>query len=196
MLHERRAFAWGDTSPERAGYAIACGGVTSVRTPATLSDMSQYVVSLLAERPEYELREIRGQARAEVDRLLVEIDQIDQALAKQAQQAARRTPRSTRRASASGGTREMVLNALGAAGDDTTSPAQVIAALRNGGSTVQSGAIRNMIRRLVDEGEIVRVGEGAYKLPSRNGSSAESDSGAENGASEPPLTATQPQEGT
>jgi len=197
MLHEREASKWGGHVPGMCVVRNRVWGGHVCLDACYTRRMSQYVVSLLAERPEHELREIRGKARADVDRLLVEIDLMDQALAKQAQQAARRTPRSTRRASASGGTREMVLNTLGAAGGDTTSPAQVIAALREGGSTVKSGAIRNMIRRLVDEGEVVRVGEGAYKLPSRNGSTGESHTGpSENGASEPPFTAAQPQEGT
>ncbi len=71
----------------------------------------------------------------------------------------------------------------------------MIASLRAAGSTVQPGAIRNMIRRLVDEGEAVRIREGAYKLPSRNGSSAESNAGpTENETTEPPFTATESQE--
>ena len=160
--------------------------------------MSQYVVSLLAQRPEHELREIHQKAHAEVERLKLEIELIEQAIAKQAQQAARRAPRpSRRRASASGGTRERVLNAVGAGNGDTVSPAQIIAALRSDGSSVTAGAIRNMIRRLVDEGEVVRIREGVYKLASRNGSSAESNAGpTENGTTEPLLTATEAQEGT
>lgn len=139
--------------------------------------MSQYVVSLLSERPEDELRTIREKASAEVARLQVEIDQIDQALAKKAQQATRRSPRTSRRASASGGTRELVLNAVGAAGSGTVSPAQIIASLRGAGSSVSAGAIRNMIRRLVDDGEVVRIREGAYKLPSQNGSATAENNG-------------------
>jgi hypothetical protein len=147
--------------------------------------MTQYVVSLLAERPEDELRAIHEKARAEVARLQVEIDQIEQALAKQAQQQARRSPRPSRRKTASGGTRERVLEAVRGA-DDTISAAQIIAALRESGSSVTSGAIRNMVRRLVDDGEIVRIREGAYKLTSRNGSDAEPTSGpTENGAHVP-----------
>jgi hypothetical protein len=159
--------------------------------------MSQYIVSLLAQRPESELREIREKARAEVARLHVEIEQIEQALAKQAQHQARRSARPNRRKSTSGGTRERVLTVVGAATEDTTSPAQIVAAVRAQGVTVSSAAIRNMIRRLVDEGEIVRIREGAYKLTSRNGSaSQESDAErSENGTAEPLLTAATAQEG-
>jgi hypothetical protein len=172
---------------------FACGGVTRA---AILAVVSQYVVSLLAERPEHELQAIREKARAEVERLQVEIDQIDQALAKQ-QQAARRTPRRGRRSSASGGTRERVLGAVAAADGDTISPAEIIAALRSEGSTVTSGAIRNMIRRLMDEGEIVRIREGAYKTTSQNGSAEEPNLGpTENEGGEPLSPATHPQEGT
>jgi hypothetical protein len=156
--------------------------------------MTQYVVSLLSERPEHELRAIHDEARAEVARLQVEIEQIEQALAKQAQRQARRAPRSSRRKTASGGTRERVLEAVREA-PDTISAAEVITTLRTGGSSVTSGAIRNMIRRLVDDGEIVRIRAGAYKLTSRNGSQEEPDAGpTENEAVGPPLTAPAPQE--
>jgi hypothetical protein len=158
--------------------------------------MTQYVVSLLAERPEYELRTIHEEARAEVRRLQVEIEQIEQALAKQAQRQARRAPRPSRRKTASGGTRERVLQAVRNA-DDTISAAEVIATLHAGGSSVTSGAIRNMIRRLVDDGEIVRIGAGAYKLTSRNGSSAESNAGpTENGTGQPLSAAVPSQDST
>ncbi len=157
--------------------------------------MSQYVVLLLAERPEHELREIHAKARAEAAQLQVEIEQIEQALAWQAQQQARPPARPSRRNGASGGTRDRVVHAIGAADDDTISPAQIIAALRAGGSPVTAGAIRNMIRRLVDEGEVVRIREGAYKLTSRNGSPREPNLGpTKNEAGEPPSTATQLQE--
>lgn len=133
--------------------------------------MGQYVAALLAERPAHELLESRAKAQAELARLTVEVEQIDQALAKQAQQQARRPGTRGRRKGASGGTRERVIQVVRAAPGDTISPAQIIAAMRADGSSVSSGAIRNMIRRLVEEGDIDKVREGVYKLASRNGSS-------------------------
>jgi hypothetical protein len=144
--------------------------------------VSQYVVSLLAQRPAHELQESRDKARAEVARLTVEIEQIDQALAKQGQRQSRRSGPRGRRKGVSGGTRERVLDAVRSAPEDTITPAQIIAAVREGGAIVGAPAIRNMIRRLMDDDEIVRIREGVYKLASRNGSSVESNSGpTENG---------------
>jgi hypothetical protein len=158
-----------------------------------LHAMSQYVVSLLAERPEHELRATQDKARAEVERLQVEIELIEQALQRQT----RRTPRVSRSTTDGSSTRARVLDVFRARADEVVSPANVIAALREDNVTVSSGAIRNMIRRLVDDHEIEKLREGAYKLASRNGANPDAEPGlSENGAGEPPSTATQPQEGT
>lgn len=134
---------------------------------ATLETVSTpYIVKILAERPEAELRATQAQARAAIVELQVEVDQIDQALRIQAQQA-RRSSRPARKANHGGDTRESVLNALRDAEPGTTSPAAIVAAVKAEGSSVTAGAIRNMIRRLVDEGEAERVSEGVYKLASR-----------------------------
>ena len=154
-----------------------------------------YIVKVLAERPQAELRATQAEARARIVELQVEVDQIDQALHIQSQQA-RRTSRPARKPSRSGDTREGVLSAIGAAGDGTISPSQIVATVQAAGSTVTAGAIRNMIRRLVDEREVDKVRDGEYRLASRNGSTGESHAGpTENGASQPLSTAGQPQEG-
>lgn len=153
-----------------------------------------YIVKVLAERPEAELRARQEEARAKIVELQVEVDQFEQALQMRAQQT-RRGSRSARKPSRGGDTREGVLNALRAAEPDATSPAEIVAAVKAGGSQVSPGAIRNMLRRLVDEGEAEKVREGVYKLASRNGSSGESDAGrSENGTGEPLSTATGSQE--
>ena len=159
-----------------------------------LALMAHTVVSLLAERPPAELRTMLARAEQEVARLRseiahseVEVHQIEQALALQAR---REAGSSTQR----GETREQVLEAFRVASGIAT-PAQIIAALRSEGATVGSGAIRNMIRRLADDGALERVGQGRYQLPSRNGSEPNPFlEGAKNEAGEPLSAATQPQE--
>lgn len=155
-----------------------------------------YIVKVLAERPEAELRATQAEARAKIVEQQVVVDQIDQALQFKAQQA-RRTSRPARKPSRSGDTREGVLNAIGTAGSGTISPSQIVAAVQAGGSTVTAGAIRNMIRRLVDEREVEKVRDGEYRLASRNGNESNPFMGPpENGASQPLSAAGQPQEGT
>lgn len=157
---------------------------------------SQYIVSLLAQRPSEELRDTVAKVEEEIARLQIEADQMRQALRLQAQQA-RRTTRPARRGSGSGDTRSQVLDAVRHASPNSITPAAVVAAVKAEGSSVTKGAIRNMLRRLVDDGEVERVSEGIYRLPSRNGSSPESNTGSpENEAEEPLLTAVRPQEGT
>ncbi len=79
--------------------------------------------------------------------------------------------------------------------DEPVSPAAIIAHLEDTGGSPTRGAVHTMISRLVAKEELARVGQGLYKLASRNGSSEESNAGpTENGAEEPLLTAAQPQE--
>jgi hypothetical protein len=161
--------------------------------------MSQYLVSLLAKQPESELRTMQekvradqAKARAEIERLQLEDELIEDALERQTR---RTPPRAGRRSGGDGSTRARVLNVFRTHPDGVVAPASVIAALRASGSTVSSGAIRNMIRRLVEEQEVEKLREGAYKLASRNGVSPDADSGhSENGAGEPLSMVTQPQE--
>lgn len=166
---------------------MACGIIPAV---------AHTVISLLAERPEAELRKMLARAQQELARLRgeiahseVEVHQMEQALALQAR---REAGSSAQR----GETREQVLEAFRAA-SGVTSPAQIIEALRSEGATVGSGAIRNMIRRLVDDGAIERVSDGKYQLPSRNGTDPNPFlRSLENEAGEPLSAATQPQEGS
>lgn len=142
--------------------------------------MAHTVVSLLADRPENELRKMLARAQADVARLQgelarvqVEVEQLEQALAKQS----RRESAPSR----SGETREQVLEAFRAS-PGIARPAGIIDTLHAAGVTVSAGAIRNMIRRLVDEGIVEQLGGGQYRLASRNDSALEASTGpSENG---------------
>jgi hypothetical protein len=124
--------------------------------------MSTMVVDLLAARPEDELREMLDKAAAQLRRLEVEVEQLEEALARQVRRSARAG------GSARSDTRQRVLETIRDHGGPM-SPSQVIAALNaQDAPTPKSGAIHNMMGRLVREGDLVREG-GQYDLPGRNG---------------------------
>lgn len=123
--------------------------------------VSTLLVDLLAARPEHELRKMRDKAAAQVKRLEVEIEQLDEALARQARRSARAS------GTARSDTRQRVLDVIRDHGEPMT-PSQVIAALNAQGTpTPKSGAIHNMMGRLVHEGDLVREA-GQYDLPGRS----------------------------
>ena len=163
--------------------------------------MPQTLSSLLAERPESELRKMLAGAQATRDRLEadiarvgVEVQLIEEALAKQTRRGSRSASRGT--GSTRRGTRDLVLDAFAETVPGPSSPAQIVQAAHAQGATVTGGAIRNMIGRLVDEGLIDRVGEGEYNLASRNGVHPDAPSGpSENEAGDPLFAGTEPQEG-
>jgi hypothetical protein len=149
------------------------------------------IVTLLAERPTEELEALRQKAHAERARVEVELQQFEEALALKA----RRGPRQTRTTAAKpGGTRKRVLDAV-ASSPDPISPAQVIAKLREAGSSPSGGAIHNMLARLIEAGDVAKVADGQYTLASRNGTSNDAEGPSRNGTTEPLSTVTGPQEG-
>jgi hypothetical protein len=126
------------------------------------------IVELLAERPESDLRDLRARYIAQRQRVDVEIEQIDEALTKQAK---RRGGKASARQNGSrpvGSTRELILGALREKG--RSSPAELRAGFEQEGRSAKS--IYNMLRTLTLEGEVVRVADGLYELASDNGSRA------------------------
>ncbi len=109
---------------------------------------------------------------AERARINVELDQVREALARRARPMARRT-QGRRPARRPGETQQRILDAV-ARLPQPVSPAQVIANMEEHGVTGNRGTIHNAIGRLVKTGQLVRLGEGQYKLASTNGSSPES----------------------
>jgi len=165
--------------------------------------MPSTIASFLARLDEAELRTMQSALEADgarVDaeraRINVELEQIGEALARKSRpapkskSAGRRTPRP-------GATQQRILDAV-ARLPQPMSPAEIISEMEKAhGTAGNRGTIHNAIGRLVKIGELNKLDVGQYQLASRNGSSAESDTEpAENGASEPPFTAAQPQEGT
>jgi hypothetical protein len=135
------------------------------------------IVDLLAALPTEELETLRNKTKSTRDRADVELQQIEEALA-------RRSPVASR---ALGSTRKRVLAFIAQRGP--ARPADVHAGLREEGGAPSGGAIHNMLGRLVKEGDLERVGDGYYKVASRNGSGSEEIEGTE-----PLSTATDPQQ--
>jgi hypothetical protein len=153
------------------------------------------IVSLLAERPTEELEALRDKARLEQARVEVELQQFQEALALKMRRAPRPAQRDGRPARP-GATQKRILDAV-TGSDRPVSPAEIIAEMESHGTTPSKGSIHNTIGRLVKNGLLVRLGEGQYQLASRNGAVPDAEPGfSENGAGEPPSTATPPQEGT
>lgn len=142
--------------------------------------MPSTVVSLLARLDEAELRKMQSALEADgarVDaeraRINVELDQVREALARRARPVAKGRNPGRRPARRPGETQQRILDAV-ARLPQPVSPAQVIANMEEHGVTGNRGTIHNAIGRLVKTGQLVRLGEGQYKLASTNGSSPES----------------------
>lgn len=138
--------------------------------------MHSLIVELLAERPEGDLRDLRARYIAQRQRVDVEIEQIDEALTKQAKRRGGKAASARQNGSRPvGSTRELILGALREKG--RSSPAELRAGFEQEGRSAKS--IYNMLRTLTLEGEVVRVADGLYELASDNGSRAgEPSSGA------------------
>jgi hypothetical protein len=109
-------------------------------------------VDLLAEQSEDALRRMREDVRAELARLTVEAEQIDQALA-----------RKNRRARTGGGrlSREQVFDLVMAARNPLTA-AEVHQAINEAGIHVSLNAVRNHLTRLEEDGRLLRTAGGAF----------------------------------
>jgi hypothetical protein len=112
------------------------------------------VIELLAEQPEEQLKRMRdatkqelARAQAEVQRLSVEAQQIDQALAKR-QRDGSRSGRLTA---------QIVLDALQPGVEVAVS--DVARILTGEGYNTTPNAVRNHLIRLADRGELLRVGD-------------------------------------
>jgi len=138
------------------------------------------MVTALSERPTAELEAMRDKARADVGRATVELELAEQALAHQARAAKPHRARSGRK---QGSTRKRVLKII-AAHDGPISPSQIRLAMSEEGKTLSGGGLYTLMRRLVDEGELHKIANGAYTLPA-NGSD-QTHRPTENGASGAP----------
>lgn len=117
------------------------------------------IVDLLAQRSEQELQQLREQAVAQQERLQVEIVQLDEALAKQNR---KRASRPSSRGATGGTTRERVLRAISKL--ETASPSDIVVHSAKEGRPLPKGSVYNMLRTLLDKGDIERVSDGVYAL--------------------------------
>lgn len=137
-------------------------------------------VTSLAQRPPTELATDREKKQADLARLTVELEQIDAAMALQARAGKPQRARSGRK---QGNSRKRVLDIVGAS-DEPVSPAQIKHAMAEQGKTLSGGGLYQLIKRLVEDGELHKIANGAYTLPASNGSDP-THRPTENGASVP-----------
>jgi hypothetical protein len=102
--------------------------------------MPSLVVTLLSERSPAELESIRDKAQADLARLMVELEQVEAALALQAKAAKSQRSYATHRpAGKAGSSRNRVLKIV-AASDGPISPSQIRHAMaEQGGRTLSGG---------------------------------------------------------
>jgi hypothetical protein len=124
-------------------------------------------VTSLAQLPPAELAADREKKRADLARLTVEVEQVEAALAIQARAAKPHKTRSGRQ-SKPGSSRKRVLDIVGSS-DGPVSPAQIKHAMAEHGKTLSGGGLYQLIKRLVDDGELHKIANGAYTLPAHNG---------------------------
>lgn len=142
------------------------------------------VVTLLSERSAAELASIRDKTAADHARLTVELEQIDAAIALQTRAAkGQRFQSGHRPTGKASSSRNRVLKIV-AASPEPISPAQIRRAMgEQGGRVLSGGGLYTLIKRLTEEGELRKIADGQYTLPSRNG---DAPTGAtENGSGQP-----------
>jgi hypothetical protein len=130
------------------------------------------VASLLAQQDDAVLVEMRDSIQAEITRLQMELSLVTQALGRRPRRSTRGSGDSEPRRF-SGVKRSDVLSIVGEL-EQPVAPAQVRHQLELRGITISGAAVRNHLRRLVRDGQLEMVGEGAYAL--MNGADAKRES--------------------
>lgn len=124
------------------------------------------IVTLLSQRSSEELDAMRSKAEESLSATKAELTWIEKAL------ATKKPKRRPRRPSKPGDTKKRVLKYI-ANSVEPVSPAQVRDGLNATGVEVGKSTIYNTFRRLLDDGEIVKVDEGLYRIAARNGNRAD-----------------------
>jgi hypothetical protein len=153
--------------------------------------MLSLVVQLLAQRSPAELEGMRDRLRTDLNRLTVELEQVQAAIkAQRPRKASGHT--APRRSHGKASTRERVL-AIVAASEAPIGPAAIKRAMEaEGGFVPQGGSLYSTVKRLTEQGELHKVADGEYTLPALNGTDA---GPTENGARAPQSTAATASEG-
>ncbi len=141
------------------------------------------IVTLLSQRSSEELDAMRAKAEESLSAVKAELTWIEKAL------ATKKPKRIPRRPSKPGDTKKRVLKYIKNS-VEPVSPAQVRDGINATGGEVGKSTIYNTFRRLLDDGEIVKVEDGLYRIAARNGHRAD-----EIGDGESLLTTTRPHEG-
>jgi hypothetical protein len=162
---------------------------------------------LLMGQSAQRLREMRAQIDADMAKLRFQAEYVDQALAAKQGTSTSATgttdgmagdqSKATRRRSRSN-RGEAIKAIMETDPHRLWMPYEIREHLAHQGIEATRDAVRVAMKRLLTLGDLERVeGHDGFKLASQNGANADADPGlSENGAGEPPFTATQPQEGT
>jgi hypothetical protein len=155
--------------------------------------MPSLVVTALAERSPAELESVREKMQAELTRLTVELEQVEAAIALQQRVARGSAPG---RRGKTGKTRQRILEIVGES-TEPVGPAYIRDALAAQGEDVpKGGSIYSMIQRMSREGDLLKIADGQYTLPARNGEQDIPQEPTEDGAGEPLSPAHPNQEAT
>lgn len=155
--------------------------------------MPSLVVTLLAERSPAELAGLRDKMQTELNRLSVELEQVEAALVLQARTAKPQPVGGGRRVGSSA-IRKRVLEIVGAS-PEPISPAEIRSALaEQGGAQPAANSIYSIVKRLSAQGALRKVADGQYTLPTPNGNAVHGPT--ENGSGQPLSMAVPPQEAT
>lgn len=160
-----------------------------------MATTSSLIVDLLAERPTHELERMREQARETASRLQVEMDQIEEALAKQARSKQVRRPSRQGTGSGSTGAKAKILEMLSTSAQPL-SPAEIERGLAGAGIKTTRGAIHTALGRAMKAGQVKRVAEGRYTAASSGGDSRAATTGHNQNGAETLSFAATPQEGS
>ncbi len=134
----------------------------------TVSPMASLVVQLLSQRSPVELEGMRDRLRTELNRLTVELEQLEAAI--KAQRPRKASGHSARRPHGKASTRERIL-AIVAASEAPIGPAAIKHAMEaEGGFVPQGGSIYSTVKRLTEQGELHKVADGEYTIPTKTAS--------------------------
>jgi hypothetical protein len=131
------------------------------------------VASLLAAQPREDLVAMRDGLRAEITRLQTELEFVDEALNRKGSPRSAVAGRKTRRESGRL-PREELFKVIQAQGGPVSAP-DVRTALESKGYELRTEAVRTGMMRLVDDGKLVRLGDGLYAVANADGDKTDAD---------------------
>jgi hypothetical protein len=132
--------------------------------------MASLVVQLLSERPSAELEGTRDRLRNDLNRITVELEQVEEAIRLQSRPARSSHRPGGHRSRGKVSTRERVLAVVGAS-DRPIGPAAIRRGMEaEGGFVPTGGSLYATVKRMTEQGELRKVADGEYTLPLKTAS--------------------------